>query len=154
MRWSALVVAFLLSGSAARAQSGFQGPPPLEALPDILQLSYDQDGAWRAYRDSVAEARADETGEAQQVEQINGLATPARLDALKARQSRADLDFDHQATATRAFYAALNPDQRKVFDQLTELPVPRRPSRPAPARHSTLQFPTDGSGQPLLPPPR
>jgi hypothetical protein len=151
MRWSMVVLSLgLCTASAALAQ-----PPPVEALPEILQLQLDQHSAWRSYKDAVAEERAEAAGEAGRVAGINALPTPARLDALQDQLRRRDAAFQRQAEATRAFYAVLSPEQRRTFDAVTRLPAPPPPttSRPSPQPRSSFRVPTDGQGRPLLPPP-
>lgn len=146
---AASLFAPLLLARAAVAQ------PPLEALPQILQLELSQQPAWRAYMDAQAQDRADAAHQAGQAEQLNSLPTPARLEALMDQLKAQQAAFAREADATRSFYAVLSPEQRMVFDRVTRLPVPpppnyrpRRPPSQAPAS-STLRQPPPG----YLPPP-
>ena len=124
LRAAALIV-LLAMGSA----TGALAQPPLEALPSILQLDLSQRPAWRTYRDAAAESRAEGAHEAARVVQLNALTTPARLDALRGALRVQQITFEREAAAATAFYAVLSPDQRRVFDEMTRLPVQSRPSR-------------------------
>jgi hypothetical protein len=149
---AALIAAFLFASFPFAGTALAQ--PPLEALPQILQLQLDQQPAWRAYMDAQAQDRAEATHQAGQAEQLNSLPTPARLDALMDQLKAQQAAFAREAEATRSFYAVLSPEQRAVFDRVTRLPVapppnyrPRRPPPPPPS--STLRQPPAG----YLPPP-
>ena len=143
--------AALLVGAATAAAQ-----PPLEALPAILQLQLSQHPAWRAYKDAAAERRADATQSASQAVQLNAMATPERLDALRSQLQAQQQSFEREAAATQAFYAVLSPDQRRTFDEVTRLPVPRSPMRAdaedAKGGPQVLRIPPAGAG--LAPPGR
>lgn len=128
--------------------------PPLEALPAILQLQLSQHPAWRAYKDAAAERRADAAQSASQASQLNAMATPQRLDALRSQLLAQQQSFDREAAATQAFYAVLSPGQRRTFDEATRLPVPPSPMRTNPDLAAkgpqVLRLPP--SGAPLVPP--
>jgi Spy/CpxP family protein refolding chaperone len=84
-------------------------------LRDVLQLRADQDGALKAYlaasgpmeRRDRMERKASDTAP-------KPLTTPERLDRETEHLNRARTRID----ATRAFYAALSPSQKKAFDAL------------------------------------
>ena len=116
-------VALLVGAATAAAQ------PPLEALPAILQLQLSQHPAWRAYKDAAAERRADAAQSASQAAQLNAMTTPQRLDALRTQLQAQQQAFEQEAAATQAFYAALSPDQRRTFDEVTRLAAPPSPMR-------------------------
>lgn len=146
-----VLVALILTGAApALAQ------PPLEALPSILQLQLSQHPAWRAYKDAAAERQADAAHAASQAVQLNAMATPARLDALRSQLQAQQQSFERQAAATQAFYAVLSPDQRRIFDDVTRLPVQLPPMQANAAADlgspQVLRLPPAGSG--LAPPAR
>lgn len=85
-------------------------------LRDVLQLRADQDGALKAYlaatepkdwsKDGPKKALADGPPKM--------LTTPERLDRETEHLNRAKARID----ATRSFYAALSPSQKKAFDAL------------------------------------
>ncbi len=125
-RWATglgLAAVLLAAATPAAAQ------PPLEALPSILQLQLSQHPAWRAYKDATAEQKADAAHSASQAAQLNAMTTPERLDALRSQLQAQQRSFDRQAAATEAFYAVLSPDQRRIFDEVTRLPVQPSPMR-------------------------
>jgi len=85
-------------------------------LRDVLQLRADQDGALKAYLDAVAPK--DWTKDHPKREVVDTPrrppTTPERLDREAEHLARAQKRID----ATRAFYAALSPSQKKAFDAL------------------------------------
>jgi protein CpxP len=48
--------------------------------------------------------------------EMEKLSTPERIDKMKALRAQRDAEMDKRATATKTFYAALTPEQQKVFD--------------------------------------
>ncbi len=144
---ASLLAPFLLGGAAV-------AQPPLEALPQILQLELSQQPAWRAYMDAQAQDRADAAHQAGQAEQLNSLPTPARLDALMDQMKADQAAFAREAEATRSFYAVLSPEQRALFDRVTRLPVPPPPNY-RPRRSGPPQAPNNLRQPPpgYLPPP-
>ncbi len=132
---------------------------PLQALPSILQLQLSQRPAWRAYKDAAADIHADGAQAASRAALLNAMKTPQRLDALRTELQRRQQVFEQQATATRAFYAVLSPEQRHIFDDVTRIPEPpnfppqssRRPQQSASAwSQNVLRSPPPGAG--LTPP--
>jgi len=110
------------------APGGPGGPPPMmrhhrldpeaeaQRLRDVLQLRADQDGALKAYLDAVSPK--DWAKDWPKREPVDAprkpLTTPERLDREAEHLARAKARLD----ATRAFYAALSPSQKKAFDAL------------------------------------
>lgn len=150
---------YLMFALAAALAAPAVAQPPPEALPAILHLSIDQHPAWRAYKDALAESRAETSHTAAQAALMNGLTTPERLDAMRAQMKSQAADFERQAQATEAFYAALSPEQKRIFDQVTRLPTPPAPMHAYPRRGDAwsqvtgpqvLRTPPPGGG---LPPP-
>ncbi len=116
------------SGWRSPAADGPGAPPPMaghhrfdpearaQHLRDVLQLRPDQDGALSAY---LAASGPREWGkDRQKRDAADGprqpLTTPERLDREAERLNRAQARID----ATRSFYAALSPSQKKAFDAL------------------------------------
>ena len=143
-------VAVLMAGVTALAQ------PPLEQLPEILQLQLNQQPAWRAYRDAEAQNRADAAHEAGLAVQLNALTTPQRLTLLRDQLSAQRDGFEREAAATQAFYATLSPEQRHIFDDVTRLPTPRPPGgagvRSSVGQAHDLRVPPSAAGLPPLAP--
>ena len=129
----------LSTGTVAAAQDSPPppGPPPMmdgpggpmmmrhhrldpearaQHLRDVLQLRADQDGALKAYL--AALEPKDWSKDGPKKELVEGppkiLTTPERLDRETEHLARAKARID----ATRAFYAALSPSQKKAFDAL------------------------------------
>lgn len=85
-------------------------------LRDVLQLRADQDGALKVYVETVGPNDWSQGGRKKEL--VDGppkaLTTPERLDRETEHLARAKARID----ATRAFYAALSPSQKKAFDAL------------------------------------
>ncbi len=88
-------------------------------LRDVLQLRPEQDGALKAYL--AASGPRDWGKDGPKREAADGppkmLTTPERLDRETEHLNRAKARID----ATRAFYAALSPSQKKAFDALAPM---------------------------------
>jgi Spy/CpxP family protein refolding chaperone len=114
---------------AAREHRGFDAARMQEhmarrqaELKQKLQITPAQEAAWNAYTAAMkppANFRRPERGE------FEKLATPERIDRMRAMHAARAAEMDKRADATKAFYAALSPDQKRVFDAET-----------APSRHA------------------
>lgn len=84
-----------------------------------LQLTPAQEGAWTAYTAAMKPAADRQAKHAERAE-IAKLPTPERIDKMKALRARhmneINAAMDQRGDATKAFYAALTPEQQKVFD--------------------------------------
>ncbi len=158
--WSGLTMALCAATTAsiwlgcAQAQGQpppvASGPPPLSALPSILQLQPDQRDAWRTYTDAIAQDRAAHQSPMDLAQALNVMQTPARLDAMLDQMKSDQAAFQRRAAATKAFYAVLRPDQKQTFDTITRLPIaPPAPSQYRPPQSTLPQPPTPQA----LPPP-
>ena len=101
--------------------SGRHGDPEAHAkhLRDVLQLRPDQDAALKAYLEATAPQTMTEGVKWQaQDDDKAPLTTPERLDRQAAHMAKMAETFQKRAVATKAFYAALSPSQRKAFDTL------------------------------------
>jgi hypothetical protein len=78
-----------------------------------LQISGAQEGAWNAWANAMKP-----TGPRQRLDraEFERLTTPERIDRMRARRATGMAEMDRMAEATKSFYAALNADQKKVFD--------------------------------------
>lgn len=114
-------------GPPPMGQDGPDGPPPMrhhrfdpearaQHLRDVLQLRPDQDGALKTYLAATTPPERD--GKALDRKLADGppkmLTTPERLDRETEHLNRAKARID----ATRAFYGALSPSQKKAFDAI------------------------------------
>lgn len=87
----------------------------------VLRLRPDQEAAWQAYEAAMAppkppEPLAPEAGPPP--------TTPQRLDRMAKMMAEMDAHRAKADAATRAFYAALSPEQQQVFDALERLRGP------------------------------
>jgi protein CpxP len=82
-------------------------------LKQKLQITSAQEGAWASYttatRPPANLKRVDRDALAK-------LGTPDRIDQMRALRNERIAEMDRRADATKAFYATLTPDQKKVFD--------------------------------------
>ena len=109
----AVAAALMLSAGGALAQPPQQRPD----LHAILHIRPDQEPAWRAFQAGmtppagiVSELRAS-------AERMATMTTPQRLDILGQNLQLAETIFHREADAMRHLYAALTPDQQRIFDQ-------------------------------------
>lgn len=108
----------------------------LEALRSQLKLDASQQAAWSNF---VAATQPPARGPRLDRDEFATLTTPQRLDRMQARQAEHAAMFARRNDATRALYAALKPEQQKVFDAQTL----RRGGHPSHEGHG-------GPGQPRL----
>lgn len=86
-----------------------------------LKLTPAQEGAWTAYTAAVQPpaGKGMRPSEAQRAE-MDKLTTPERIDKMHAlrgeRMTQMNAAMDKRGNATKTFYAALTPEQQKVFD--------------------------------------
>jgi hypothetical protein len=91
-------------------------------LHDLLQIKPDQEAAFHAFTASMTPPPRD--GKAGPGRYGPGAApsmpmtTPERLDRMAARMAERQARFQKVAAATKTFYAALTPDQRRAFDAM------------------------------------
>lgn len=91
------------------------------ALKAKLNLSAAQEGAWAAYV-AAMQAPADMAqrmrpeNRKQMHDEWAALTTPQRIDKVNEMKARRDAEMAKRGDATKSFYAALTPEQQKVFD--------------------------------------
>jgi len=90
----------------------------LAALKDKLGLSAAQEGAWTAFA-TASQPPAGAHPQRMDRAEFAKLTTPERLERMQARQAERSAMFARRADATKAFYAALTPEQQKTFDAET-----------------------------------
>jgi hypothetical protein len=133
-------------GAAMQAQGGMPPPPPgdraergrpdparmeqmradhqqrmqkrLDDQKQRLNITAAQAGAWQAYADAVTLPPPPPPGGpmAQGPDEWRKLATPERLDRMRAMRESHNARADRQDVAVRNLYAALTPEQQKTFD--------------------------------------
>ncbi|MGV3570509.1 MAG: Spy/CpxP family protein refolding chaperone [Ramlibacter sp.] len=84
----------------------------LAALKLKLQVSGAQESAWTAWTSAMKPVQRQRPDRAAFVT----MTTPERIDAMRALRSARSAEMDRRGEATKAFYATLNADQKKVFD--------------------------------------
>lgn len=82
-------------------------------LHDKLKLNATQESAWNAY---VAKMRPAERPARGDRAEWDKLSAPERMDKIAARMQEHAQRMAQRAAATREFYAALTPEQQKIFD--------------------------------------
>ncbi len=91
----------------------------LAVLKAQLKLTAAQEGAWTAFTASL-KPPADLKVKHPDAVEMAKLTTPERIDKMKALHaqhvSEMNAAMDQRAEATKTFYAALTPEQQKVFD--------------------------------------
>ena len=89
----------------------------LNELKGKLQLQASQDAAWTAF----AQAMQPPAKPLQRPDRatLEKLTTPERIDQMMALKAQRDEHMRQRAEATKAFYAALNAEQKKTFDAET-----------------------------------
>lgn len=84
-----------------------------------LKITSTQEGAWTAYT-AAMKPPADMMGQRPDRAELAKLPTPERIDTMKALRNRHMAErsaaMDKRGEATKTFYAALTPEQQKVFD--------------------------------------
>lgn len=89
----------------------------LAELKQQLKLSPAQEGAWMAFS-AATQPPAQPPARPDRAE-FEKLSTPERIDRMMALKAQRDERMRHYAEATKTFYAALTPEQKKVFDDQT-----------------------------------
>ncbi len=103
----------------------------MKAIHDILGIKPDQEAAFQAY---VSALHPDHPGMGREgmgepprpdPAAMAAMTTPERLDLMAkmmdAHEAKMHEHFQRMATATKAFYAALTPEQKRIMDALPEL---------------------------------
>jgi protein CpxP len=85
-------------------------------LKTLLQITPAQEGAWNAF---TAAMKPPANWKRPDPAEFERLTTPERIDRMRARRAERIAEMDRRAEATKTFYAALTPEQKKAFDVLT-----------------------------------
>ncbi|MDO9250287.1 Spy/CpxP family protein refolding chaperone [Hydrogenophaga sp.] len=83
-------------------------------LKDTLKITPAQEAAWNAF--VARTAPEPRMARSQSREDWAKLTTPERLDKMQALKAERDARMGKRIDATKSFYAALTPEQQKVFD--------------------------------------
>lgn len=82
-------------------------------LKETLQITPAQEGAWNAW---TAAMQPPANWKRPDRAEFERLTTPERIDRMRAMRTERGAMMDKRAEATKAFYATLNPIQKRVFD--------------------------------------
>jgi protein CpxP len=82
-------------------------------LKQKLQLTAAQEGAWTSFTTAMKPAARPQRMDR---DAFAKLSTPDRIDHMRSVRTTRIAEMDRRADATKAFYATLTPDQKKVFD--------------------------------------
>lgn len=83
-------------------------------LKNSLKITASQEAAWDAY--VAATAHQPGKHEPMAREDWSKLTTPERIEKMQALRTERDATMNQRMEATKTFYAALTPEQQKVFD--------------------------------------
>ena len=91
------------------------------ALKAKLNLSATQEGAWTTYLAAIQPpadmgARMSPENRKKMHDEWAALTTPQRIDKMSEMKVKRDAQMAKRGDATKSFYAALSPEQQKVFD--------------------------------------
>lgn len=78
-----------------------------------LKLGAEQEAAWKTFTEKM---RAMPPQERPNRDEMRALSTPERLDRMLAMAKEREKLMETRAAAVKEFYAALTPEQRKLFD--------------------------------------
>jgi len=84
----------------------------LAELKQKLQITGTQDGAWTAWTTALKPVQFQRPDRAE----FERLSTPERIDRIRTMRAQRNAEMDKRLDATKSFYAALTPEQKKVFD--------------------------------------
>ena len=87
-------------------------------LKAALKLTAEQETAWTQFTSAVKPPAMDSKNRPSR-EELAKLTTPQRMDKMQALKAERDAHMAQRIAATKAFYAALTPEQQKVFDEQT-----------------------------------
>jgi protein CpxP len=99
-----------------------------QKLHDALNLTPDQEGAWKKLMDSERPMARPEPGKA---EEWAKLTTPERADRMLARLQEQQSRMTAHVAALKDFYAVLTPEQKKTFDDFHAAPRAGMRAKPA-----------------------
>ena len=86
------------------------------ALKETLKITAAQEGAWTTFTSTMQPSAEMHKRRIEMRAEMDKLTTPERIDKMRALRNQRDAEMDKRASATKTFYAALSPEQQKVFD--------------------------------------
>jgi predicted secreted protein len=108
-----------------RERMGERHAKQLADLKTKLKLGAGQETAWKTFTDAMQPpampaVRVDRAA-------MEKLATPERIDQMQALHAQREADMKKRGDATKAFYAGLSSEQKKVFDAESALHMKQGP---------------------------
>jgi len=85
-------------------------------LKQKLQITPAQESAWTSFTAAMQPGARPQRPDR---DAIAKMSTPDRIDHMRALRNTRIAEMDRRGDATKTFYAALTPDQKKVFDSET-----------------------------------
>jgi hypothetical protein len=82
------------------------------ALKQKLQITSGQEGAWTSWTSAMKPVHKQRPDRAE----FERLSTPERIDRMRAMRAARAVEADKRGDATKSLYAALSPEQKRVFD--------------------------------------
>lgn len=84
-----------------------------------LKLTPAQEGAWTSFTAAMQPPANMGADRAKMRAEFAKMTTPERIDKMRAMRAERAADMDKRTDAIKTFYAALSPEQQKVFDAAT-----------------------------------
>ena len=127
---ASLATGLALAISVSPVQAQTVGLTPIEQLHQALHLSASQEGAWQLYRSASDIPDRAQSRRRAASNLFRTLDAPHRMDLVAAEMRQELVDLEHQSQVLKAFYAALSPEQQRVFDERTLPPAGDTQSQP------------------------
>lgn len=87
----------------------------LNRFKQVLQVTPAQEGAWSAWVNAMKPQQR--RAERPNFVEFARMTTPQRIDAMRTVRAQRAAEMDRRGEATKAFYAGLSADQKRVFDE-------------------------------------
>ena len=81
-----------------------------------LAITPAQEGAWSTWTAAIKPTPHQRPDRAE----LQSLTTPERIDRMRALRAQRNAEMDRKMDATKVFYASLNGEQKKVFDNTAD----------------------------------
>lgn len=91
----------------------------MAVLKDRLKITAGQEAAWNQFTQALAPSAERMAQRHQQRADMAKLTTPERIDRMRGLREQHAADMTRRGEAVKSFYAQLNADQQKVFDELS-----------------------------------
>lgn len=88
-----------------------------EAFKQKLQITPAQESAWTNFQASMQAGKGEPRQPRMNRQEMQNLTAPERVDRMRAMHQERAAEMDRRGEAVKTFYAALSPEQQKVFDQ-------------------------------------